>query len=151
MYETILLPIDGSDGSTVATRHVASLASTYGATVVACAVVDTRNRFGGSDEETPVSAVSAERRIAAERALSSAREAIPESVPTETELGTGVPARAIRTVADEVDADVIVMGTHGRTGLSRQLHGSVTERVVRTADVPVVSVPLDGGPSTGES
>jgi len=38
------------------------------------------------------------------------------------------------------DIDLIVMGTHGRTGLDRYLLGSVTEKVVRTADVPVVTV-----------
>jgi len=42
--------------------------------------------------------------------------------------------------ADEQAIDVIVMGTHGRRGLGRALLGSVTERVVRTADVPVMTV-----------
>ena len=53
----------------------------------------------------------------------------------------GIPDREIVRVADEVGADWIVIGTHGRTGLSHLLLGSVAERVVRTAKVPVWTIP----------
>ena len=52
----------------------------------------------------------------------------------------GAPARTLLNYAKEHDVDIIVMGTHGRTGLSRLLMGSVAEEVVRRADCPVVTV-----------
>ncbi|WP_437617911.1 universal stress protein [Sorangium sp. So ce1151] len=57
-----------------------------------------------------------------------------------THLLTGDPAREIVWLAAHVDSDLIVMGTHGRTGVARALLGSVAERVVRTAGCPVCVV-----------
>jgi universal stress protein A len=53
----------------------------------------------------------------------------------------GKPAEEILTFADENAVDLIVMGTHGRTGLAHLLAGSVTERVVRSSKRPVLTVP----------
>ncbi len=61
-------------------------------------------------------------------------------VPCEHQSLTGVPAESIIEYAEEIDADIIVMGTHGRTGISRMLMGSVAEAVVRRAPCPVVTV-----------
>ncbi len=58
------------------------------------------------------------------------------------QLREGVPHQEIQRQAEAIEADMIVMGTHGRTGLSRFLMGSVAERVVREAKVPVLTVPL---------
>jgi nucleotide-binding universal stress UspA family protein len=52
----------------------------------------------------------------------------------------GAPAEEVNAVADEVDADVIVIGTHGRRGLARALLGSVAERIIRTATRPVLTI-----------
>ena len=60
--------------------------------------------------------------------------------PWEVEVATGHPADAIVRVAQERGADLIVMGTHGRTGLQHVLLGSVAEKVVRTAPCPVLTV-----------
>ena len=61
---------------------------------------------------------------------------------------TGAPYRAVVDYADAEDVALVVMGTHGRTGLQRYLLGSVTEKVVRTAGVPVLTV---RAPEAGES
>lgn len=58
-----------------------------------------------------------------------------------THLVEGVPYREVVRLAEELEADVIVMGTHGRTGIRHLLLGSVAERVVRSAKVPVITVP----------
>lgn len=58
-----------------------------------------------------------------------------------TTLAEGVPYVEIIHTAKEVNADLIIVGTHGRTGLSHMLLGSVAERVVRSATIPVLSVP----------
>lgn len=60
----------------------------------------------------------------------------------DTHLVEGVPYREVVRMSDELDADLIVMGTHGRTGLRHLLLGSVAERVVRSSKVPVVTVPM---------
>jgi len=61
-----------------------------------------------------------------------------EGVAIETELVEGVPHRTIIELAKQWKADLIVLGTHGRTGLDRALTGSVAERVVRLAPCPVL-------------
>jgi nucleotide-binding universal stress UspA family protein len=61
-----------------------------------------------------------------------------------TGVVTGDPTETILDYADDHDVDVISMGTHGRTGLDRYVAGSVTERVVRLADVPVLTVRATG-------
>ena len=53
----------------------------------------------------------------------------------------GRPHEAIRSYAAETDIDLVVMGTHGRRGLSRALLGSVTERIIRLSNDPVLAVP----------
>jgi universal stress protein A len=58
----------------------------------------------------------------------------------DTQLVEGVPYAEIVRIAKELPADLIVMGTHGRGGLSHLLLGSVAERVVRTAECPVLTV-----------
>jgi nucleotide-binding universal stress UspA family protein len=78
-----------------------------------------------------------------ERALDEVREEAEaagiESV--EAVLGSGTPANAITTYVDDQDIDLVVVGTHGRTGLDRYLIESVAENVVRMSPVPVLTVP----------
>ncbi len=142
MYERILVPTDGSECAAAAEARAVALAEQYGATVYALFVADVRMSpvYGGTtddevrdllDEDLPTDAV-VERCEAA-------------GVPVETAIRVGVPARAIREYAEEVGADLLVVGTHGRTGLDRLLLGSVSERVVRTSPVPVLVVPPPEG------
>jgi nucleotide-binding universal stress UspA family protein len=70
------------------------------------------------------------------------KEETPPSVPVVTSVESGNPATQIVRYAERCGADLIVLGTHGRTGVSRALLGSVAERVVRTASCPVLAVPL---------
>jgi nucleotide-binding universal stress UspA family protein len=61
-------------------------------------------------------------------------------VEAERRLEEGDPVEAILRVAEEIGADLIVMGTHGRTGLSRLFMGSVAEQVLRRAPCPVLTL-----------
>jgi nucleotide-binding universal stress UspA family protein len=71
---------------------------------------------------------------------------IPDSqVGVVHRLEEGNPATEILRVAEEIHPDVIIMGTHGRHGLSRLLHGSVAEQVVRKACCPVLTVKAPAG------
>lgn len=62
------------------------------------------------------------------------------NVETQTALQTGNPYEVILDYTKDHAIDLVVMGTHGRTGLDRYLIGSVTEKVVRMSDVPVLTV-----------
>lgn len=68
------------------------------------------------------------------------RELVDGKVPYETLIASGDPADGILATIAESGADVVVMGTHGRTGISRVLLGSVAEKVVRESTVPVLTV-----------
>ena len=76
-------------------------------------------------------------RMALESAVSKRKDC---GVPLTGVLREGVAWEEIDHVADEIDADVIVIGTHGRRGLARALLGSVAENVVRTSHHPVLTI-----------
>lgn len=73
------------------------------------------------------------------------------NVPYEHRLLTGEPASAIVELAEQEQADLIVMGTHGRTGLTRLLMGSVAEAVVRRAPCPVLTFKQQADKANGNS
>jgi nucleotide-binding universal stress UspA family protein len=139
MYDTILVPTDGSDGGAAAVAHAVDLAAVHGATLHALYVVDVRMSpiSADMDHDDVVELVdeSGDRPTAA--ALDRAEQAGVEAVEV---IRLGVPHRVIREYADDEGVDLVVMGTHGRTGVEHALVGSVTERVVRTLDVPVLTV-----------
>lgn len=71
-----------------------------------------------------------------------AAENTTEALALSSSLLEGIPYQEIVNAAEKLNSDLIVMGTHGRSGLAHMLLGSVTERVVRTAKIPVLSVPI---------
>ena len=168
MYNTILYPTDGSPGSDAAAEHVQYLTSTFDATVHVLHVVDTRHTglgMGGaflSDDGVGLSGMTDEgggsgmvgKRLDFDEIKDSLTErgrSIVESVAEAfgdidivTAVKLGNPHSVIVDYADTNDADLIVMGTHGRTGVDRYLVGSVTEKVVRLAGPPVITVRADG-------
>lgn len=77
---------------------------------------------------------------AAEGGLTRLRESIPEGIPVTTEIRNGVPFVEIIRFAKEKPYDLIVIATHGRSGLAHVLLGSVAEKVVRKAPCPVLTV-----------
>lgn len=140
MYDEILFPTDGSDGADAALTHAMELAETYGATLHVLYVVDTTYLGSSAAEATTFETLQQ----VGEEAVSETVEAISErGIEVTGERREGEPYTAILGYAEEIDADVIVMGTHGRSGIDRFLLGSVTEKVVRTSDVPVLTVRLD--------
>lgn len=138
MYERVLFPTDGSDAASAAAEHALELAETLDVPVHVLHVVDV----------TPGHASDAYAGVAMETLLTEGEEhvdAVREraeraGVDVSTEVTEGTPAQTIVQTAQQ--GDVVVMGTHGRTGLDRYLVGSTTENVVRTADVPVVTIPV---------
>jgi nucleotide-binding universal stress UspA family protein len=76
----------------------------------------------------------------AQSAITSLADKYKGRAPIETIVRTGVPYESVNAVAEEINADVIVIGTHGRRGIARALLGSVAENVIRTATRPVLVV-----------
>ena len=138
MYSRILVPTDGSVGSAHVALQAIDLAETYGATIHVLHVVDENVRglvagFGDEDE------LEDRGKRAVERVEEMARH---HGIDVVTAIENGDPARRIVDYAEEVDADLIIAGTHGRSGVERRLIGSVAERVVRQARCPVMTVRL---------
>lgn len=137
MYDDILIPTDGSDGTARAVEHALHVARSESATLHVLHVVD-----------TSVAALDSHSRSLADELEAAGRSSVDEvrdraldvGVHAVTTVRDGEPYREILDYADENGIDLIVLGTHGRTGLPRTVLGSVTERVVRLADVPVLTV-----------
>lgn len=144
MYETIVVPTDGSDLAGRALDRAIALAGNADATVHVVHVI-TATAFSTVEGGVPLDLVEEDGLELVEEAAARARSA---GVAVETVVLTGSPHRAIADHASDVDADLVVMGTHGRTGLAHVALGSVAERVVRTSTVPVVTVGPDA-PATG--
>jgi len=144
MYDAVLLPTDGSEGTHAAVDHAIEHATRYEAALHVIYVVDAR--VGVVHETTP-DAVFEELEDQGRRAIEDVHtKARAADVGTiEGVVARGDPHQAIIDYAVAEDIDLIVMGTHGRTGLDHYLIGSVTEKVVRLADVPVLTVPLTAG------
>jgi nucleotide-binding universal stress UspA family protein len=115
--EAVLLATDGGEGAERAADHAVAVAAATGAHLHALTVGDD----GGP----------------AERAAARAREA---GVDATAAVRSGRPHEAIREYAEDHGADLVVVGTHGRSGVERVLLGSVAERVLRTATRPVLVV-----------
>lgn len=143
MYDRILVPTDDSEGSEQVATHAAELAATTGADLYAVYVVD-ESSLGAVGADAPVDTVTEALERVGRSALDSV-ESVAEDhdVAVTTELRRGDPGRGIVEYGEEIGADVVVMGTHGRKGLERYLLGSVTEHVLRATDRPVLAVKLD--------
>lgn len=148
MYERILVPTDGSEATERAIRNAVDVASQYDATVHALYVVDTSVYASiETGADLVVESLEEEGRAAVDTVVDRARAA---GVETESAVVTGSTHQSILDYADEQAIDLIVMGTHGRTGINRYLLGSVTEKVVRSSDVPVMTVRMDGEATESE-
>jgi nucleotide-binding universal stress UspA family protein len=140
MYDRILFPTDGSDGATRVLDHVLDIASAHGATVHLLNVADTTRDSLVRIRGEVVDVLEQEGEDVLEDVTERAGARGVETVSTVVQ---GEPYRTIVEYADEYDVDLIVMPTHGRSGLERLLLGSTTERVVRRAEVPVLTVRPD--------
>lgn len=144
MYDRILVPTDGSATAQRAVDHALSIAERFDTELRAIFIVDeglfeTPLTGRGLDQEELLSDVEKRGREFTEQ--------VAEAAASRGIEGKGILrrdeeiARGILGHARDADVDLIVMGTHGRSGLQRFLLGSVAERVLRGADVPVVLVP----------
>lgn len=140
----ILVPVDFSAHSDEALRYAASLARHVGASLELLHVVEDPFMSGAWSSEVYVPSVpelldnlvaDARRRLADLK-----NRSVPEGVPAAIAVVRGRPAQATIDRAKDGHFDLIVMGTHGRTGFAHLILGSVAETVVRRAPCPVLTV-----------
>jgi nucleotide-binding universal stress UspA family protein len=142
--KTILVPTDFSDGALQALEYAIDLARMIEAQLIISFVVEPAYHGMGSDlylgSMDPSVVLEEQQRIGAEQLSRLARRLDKRGVRFQTFLETGTPYRIIAQVAERMRADLIVMATHGRSGFSHLLMGSVTEKVIRTAPCPVLTL-----------
>jgi nucleotide-binding universal stress UspA family protein len=136
----ILHPTDFSEGCEAGLRVARSLARDLGARLVLFHVVP--YGFYANDMTVPVDPRSYLEALEEERQLIDGPDL---KYPAEVRMARGDAAEEILRAAEELDCGLIVMGTHGRTGLNRLLMGSITESVVPRAECPVLAVKTPRG------
>lgn len=133
MYETILVATDGSDQANRATEHALDLASTFDADLHVIYVVDTR-RYGASMAGGSDAAIT-ELEAHGQELLEDVD--VQADTPVTIEMRDGRPHQEIGAYAEEIDADLLILGNRG-LGDSGEI-GSTAERVVRYVDRPVIT------------
>jgi len=131
--KTILFPTDFSHYGDAALDLATSLARDHGAKLLIVHVQEPSPAYGGGEMYYGMALPDTDE---IKNMISAVKPADPE-VPFEHRIIQGTPASSIVRLANSESVDMIVMGTHGRTGLSRMLMGSVAEAVVRKAPCPV--------------
>jgi len=146
-YDRILVPTDGSENAEEATRYGAAIARPYGSDVHVLNVVDLQAAGGafnaGGLDQTFIERLETSGTEAVERVATRIEEIAPGlDVVTAVERTKSFDGAAagVREYVEDNDVDLVVMGSHGRSNLQRQLLGSIASSVLRTVDVPVLIV-----------
>jgi len=154
VVKKILCPVDFSEASSKALRVAVDLARQLSAELIVFHVVvpvlTPIAEFGG--QKANIERLHDAQAAMAERSLQEMVESISDAgirVRALHEIGE-IVTTILRTAADEA-VDLIVMSTHGRTGWHRLLLGSVTEKLLRHAECPVMAIHPDERPSSGNN
>ena len=141
MYRKILVPLDGSEMAEAVLPHVEMLARANGCEVVLLRVaLNPAYQFAMTDPAM-LGVLVSDMQADAEKYLQRVTAQLQErGLTVSAETAEGYTAECILQVAQEKGVDLIAMSTHGRSGVARWLIGSVADRVMRTAKVPVLLV-----------
>jgi universal stress protein A len=142
MYHTILVPTDLSEPAEAAWAHARELAQKCRATIVLLYVAEpVLSHFGVVGLAPGISELEEQHDIAARLKLQEqVDQAQALGLKVRSRVVVGKPWQKVVEAAGEEGADLIVIGTHGRTGFAREAIGSTAERVVRHAHCPVLVV-----------
>jgi nucleotide-binding universal stress UspA family protein len=138
--QRILCPVDFSDTSNHAVEYAANLAVPLGAEMHLLHVYQLP-MYTMPDGALLAGPETAQRVMeTGQDSLNRLADKVSGGITVNTHLTEGVPHAEVNRLAKELGADLVVMGTHGRTGIGHLLLGSVAERVVRTSPIPVLTV-----------
>ncbi|THE64724.1 universal stress protein [Salinadaptatus halalkaliphilus] len=146
--DTLLIPTDGSDPAEAAAARGFDLAAQLQASVHVLSVADSSVATGAGYAGDSASIRSRLRERASARATALQADAEERGLDATAAVREGIPANEIVGYADEHGIDGIVIGTAGRSGITRALVGSVADKVVRTATVPVVTITPEAATET---
>ena len=145
-WKTILVPHDFSASANHATAIARDEARVHGGTLVLLHVIDLPYQLGPDavivpdDTGAPISVKQYAIHSAENHLQSIADRLAKAGASASCVVAVGVPVDEINRAIDAPHADLVVMGTHGRTGIRHLVAGSVAERVVRTSKVPVLTI-----------
>jgi nucleotide-binding universal stress UspA family protein len=132
-----LVPVDFSNSSLRALRYAVGLAAESGGSLTIVHVVPADYGWLGIGQEEFRDLDKSLQRQAGDRLRAMAEANVPRNTPADLEVRVGRPAEEIVAAASESKSDLIVLSTHGLSGLDRYLIGSVADRVARLAPCPV--------------
>ncbi|ELY99583.1 universal stress protein [Natrialba aegyptia] len=138
MYDTLLVPTDGSEAAMDAAKHAYSLGERYDAAVHVLAVVEqseSASIVGQGDEK--LETLQEDGTEATQKII---EEGLSRDIEAIGAVKVGDPDRVILDYAAEHNVDMIIMSTHGRSGVGRFLMGSITEQVIRGGEIPVLAI-----------
>lgn len=143
MFKHIVLASDGSETASQAAKKAIELAKIHGAKLTAAFVVDPYPFIGvGEDSGAGLQAYTAAAQANTTRAVA-AFEAFAKEAGVQANarvVESSQVAKGILMVADEVGADLVVVGSHGKSGIQKLVLGSVSSKVVASCEVPVLVV-----------
>ena len=141
MYKKILVPLDGSELAETVLPHAEALAKSEGAEIILLRVAVTPNEALFSRNPALATNIIKEVEEETDAYMKAEVEKLKdEGVKVSGITRDGLVPDTILTVAEETHADVIAMSTHGRTGVKRWLLGSVADKVVHHAHIPVMLI-----------
>lgn len=142
MYNTILVPLDGSERAEVILSHVEDLALRYKSKVILLEVLEPLHTVVSPDGiYVPDQAIVEERRQASEAYLTKIETQLRDKgIEATHQLATGRVIDQIIDIAEQEEADLVAMASHGRTGLARVFYGSVAAGVLHRIEHPLLLV-----------
>lgn len=147
MYKKILIPLDGSELSEHALKHLDAISKDGGLSVILLRVVESVKALITGDYYSLELAADARKRAMAdayEYLDKIAAKLKKKEYDVKTVVSDGIPADDIMNYVTDNHIDLIIMSTHGRSGISRWFFGSVAEKVIRHSTVPVLISPPQG-------
>lgn len=143
-YQHLLVPVDGSDISFSAVRHAAQIAKSFGSKLTIISLI-AENPFTEADfyySSAIMKEYFVEAHANAKKALKQATNiAAEEGITAESHIVTGlVNAEHVVEKAEEIGADLIVMGSHGRKGFQKLILGSFAQDVLSSSEIPVLII-----------
>ena len=142
MYDTILVPLDGSKRAETIIKHITKLAQTLNSKLILLTVVEP-SYFKGSEEMVIAESFTApekETKKAETYLAKLQKKLVKNDIQVETKVITGSPVTMIKEIAEQENADLVTIASHGHGGLTRVFYGSVAAAVMNQVDRPLLIV-----------